>query len=172
MEKVLKKSRRQVSNKEDAGISGSGKSSLAFGILRLAILKREVDRILADAGYCSSPKGADVWVRVNFQSFVAYLAIGRQMVLLSPPRTLSKQGHMANGELSCMVKTPRFRAGCARYGKSARLIQQAHRRLERKSLKKRISTRPGTLECAKYVPVFTTRFRGSTAEILELCRGR
>ena len=71
-----------------------------------------------------------------------------------------------------MVKTPRFRAGCARYGKSARLIQQAHRRLERKSLKKRISTRPGTFEFAKYVLVFTTRFRGSTAEILELCRGR
>ena len=35
--------------------------------------------------------------------------------------------------------------------KSARSIQQAHRRLERKSLKKRISTRPGTFEFAKYV---------------------
>jgi hypothetical protein len=56
--------------------------------------------------------------------------------------------------------------------KSARSIQQAHRRLERKSLKKQISTRPGTFEFAKYVLVFTTRFGGSTAEILELYRGR
>jgi hypothetical protein len=35
-----------------------------------------------------------------------------------------------------------------------------------------MSTRPGTFEFAEYVLVFTTRFRGSTTEVLKLYRRR
>jgi IS4 transposase len=35
-----------------------------------------------------------------------------------------------------------------------------------------MNTRPGTFEFAKYLLVFTTRFRGSTMEVLELYRRR
>jgi IS4 transposase len=35
-----------------------------------------------------------------------------------------------------------------------------------------MKTRPGTFEFARYVVVFTTRFRGSTTEVLELYRRR
>src|ERR1700730_11705804 len=55
--------------------------------------------ILADAGYCSVAgieyicrHGADVLVRVNPQSFVAYSASGRRILLLPRLRTLSKAG--------------------------------------------------------------------------------
>jgi len=53
--------------------------------------------ILADAGYCSVTgieyvwqRGADVLVRINPQSFVAYSASGRRISLLRRLRTLSK----------------------------------------------------------------------------------
>jgi hypothetical protein len=55
--------------------------------------------ILADAGYCSvagidyvRQHGADVLIRVNPQSFVAYSAYGRRIALLPQLRTLSKAG--------------------------------------------------------------------------------
>src|SRR5215472_2875150 len=55
--------------------------------------------ILADAGYCPVAgieyvlqQGADVLVRVNPQSFVAYSAYGRRICLLSRLRNLSKVG--------------------------------------------------------------------------------
>ena len=44
--------------------------------------------------------------------------------------------------------------------------------MHRKASKKQMSTRPGTLEFAKYVLVFTTRSSGSAAEVLELYRMR
>src|SRR6267378_205718 len=64
-------------------------------------------------------------------------------------------------------------AGClCAVRKSACAIQQAHRRLQRKASKKQMITRPGTLECAKYLIVFTTRSSGSTADVLRLYRMR
>jgi len=56
--------------------------------------------------------------------------------------------------------------------KSDCAIQQAHRRLQRNASKKQMITRPGTLELAKYVIVFTTRSSGSTADVLRLYRMR
>ena len=56
--------------------------------------------------------------------------------------------------------------------KSETAIEQAHRRLHRKASKKQMSTKPETLEVAKYVVVFTTRNSVSAAEILEWCRTR
>ena len=42
----------------------------------------------------------------------------------------------------------------------------------RKASKKQLTTRPGTLEFAKYVIVFATRSNGSTADVLRLYRMR
>jgi hypothetical protein len=78
--------------------------------------------ILADAGYCSiagieyvRQRGADVLVRVNPQSFVAYSALGRRISLLPRLRSLSRVGSPANGGLCCMVKVPLLLAGYVRY---------------------------------------------------------
>ena len=86
---------------------------------RLPVAPHEL--ILADAGYCSiagieyvQRQNADVLVRVNFQSFVAYSPHGRRICLLSRLRTVSKVGQ--TGE--CMVETPRLQAGWARYERS------------------------------------------------------
>jgi hypothetical protein len=64
---------------------------------RLSVYPQEL--ILADAGYCSiagiehvQRVGADVLIRVNPQSFVAYSANGRRISLLPRLRTLSKEG--------------------------------------------------------------------------------
>jgi IS4 transposase len=56
--------------------------------------------------------------------------------------------------------------------KSDNAIEQAHRRLHRRASKKQMSTKPETLEVAKYVVVFTTRNNVSAAEILEWYRTR
>ena len=71
---------------------GSGES-----LNRLAVRPHEL--ILADAGYCSVggieyvwQHGADVLVRVNTQSFVAYSSRGTRIALLPRLRTLSKVG--------------------------------------------------------------------------------
>ena len=71
---------------------GSGES-----LNRLPVGPHEL--ILADAGYCSVAgieyvlqQGADVLVRVNPQSFVAYSAYGRRICLLSRLRNLSEVG--------------------------------------------------------------------------------
>src|SRR5262250_847825 len=74
---------------------GSGES-----LNRLPVARHQL--ILADAGYCSISgieyvwkHGADVLVRVNPQSFVAYSAYGRRISLLPRLRTLSKAGQFA-----------------------------------------------------------------------------
>jgi hypothetical protein len=135
--------------------------------------------ILADAGYCSiagiehvQRRGADVLVRVNPQSFVAYSPNGRRMALLPRLRTLSREGQHGEWRVILHAQDSSFAGRLCAVRKSARSIQHAHRRLERKASKKQMSTRPGTFEFAKYVLVFTTRFRGSTTEVLELYRRR
>jgi hypothetical protein len=151
---------------------GSGES-----LNRLPMRPHEL--ILADAGYCSVAgieyvwqHGADVLVRVNPQSFVAYSACGRRIALLPRLRTLSKVGEF--GEWPVVVHAQG--AACAgrlcAVRKSDCAIQQAHRRLQRRASKKQMITRPGTLEFAKYVIVFTTRSSGSTADVLRLYRMR
>jgi hypothetical protein len=94
---------------------GSGES-----LNRLPVGRHEL--ILADAGYCSVAgieyvwqHGADVLVRVNPQSFVAYSADGRRFSLLPRLRTLSKVGQFVNGGFFFMVKARRLRAGCVQY---------------------------------------------------------
>jgi len=77
-----------------------------------------------------------------------------------------------NGGLSCMVKVRRLRAGCVQCERATARFTRAHRRLQRKASKKQMITRPGTLEFAKYVIVFTTSSSGSTADVLRSYRMR
>jgi hypothetical protein len=151
---------------------GSGES-----LNRLPVGPHEL--ILADAGYCSVAgieyvwkHGADVLVRVNPQSFVAYSAYGRRFSFLPRLRTLSKGGQFGEWRVVLHGQGSVFAGRLCAVRKSDCAIQQAYRRLQRKASKKQMITRPGTLEFAKYVTVFTTRSSGSTTEILESYRLR
>ena len=151
---------------------GSGES-----LTRLPVKTGEL--ILADAGYCSvsgieyvSKQRADVLIRVNPQSFVAYHSCGRRFSLLPRLRTLSKAGQL--GEWRVVVhgqESPIMGRLCA-VRKSDRAIQLAHRRLQRKASKKQMITRPETFEFAKYVIVFTTCVRPSPEEVLRFYGAR
>src|ERR1039458_2705279 len=136
---------------------GSGES-----LNRLPVGPHEL--ILADAGYCSVggieyvwQHGADVLVRVNPQSFVAYSPYGRRFSLLPRLRTLSKVGQFGEWRVVLHGQGSAFAGRLCAVRKSDCAVQQAHRRLLRKASKKQMITRPGTLEFAKYVIVFTTR---------------
>ena len=151
---------------------GSGESSN-----RLPVGPHEL--ILADAGYCSVAgiehvwqHGADVLVRVNPQSFVAYSAYRRRMSLLPRLRPLSKVGQSGEWRAVLHSHGSAFAGRLCAVRKSDCAVQQAHRRLLRKASKKQMITRPGTLEFAKYVIVFTTRSSRSTADVLRLYRMR
>ena len=144
---------------------------------RLPVGPREL--ILADAGYCSLAgieyvwqHGADVLVRLNPQSFVAYSASGRRISLLPRLRTLSKVEQFGEWRVVLHGQVSAFAGRLCAVRKSDCAIQQAHRRLRRRASKKQMITRPGTLEFAKYVIVFTTRSSGSTAEVLRSYRMR
>lgn len=151
---------------------GSGES-----LNRLPVGPHEL--ILADAGYCSIAgieyvwqHGADVLVRVNPQRFVAYSAYGRRFSLLPRLRSLSKVGQFGEWRVVLHGQGSSFAGRLCAVRKSDCAIQQAHRRLQRKASKKQMITRPGTLEFAKYVTVFTTRSNGSTADVLGSYRMR
>ena len=151
---------------------GSGES-----LNRLPVAQHQL--VLADAGYCSISgieyvwkHGADVLVRVNPQSFVAYSAYGKRISLLPRLRTLSKAGQFAEWRVVLHGQGSSFAGRLCAVRKSDGAIQQAHRRLQRRASKKQMITRPGTLEFAKYVIVFTTRSSGSTADVLRSYRMR
>jgi Transposase DDE domain len=129
--------------------------------------------ILADAGYCSVAgieyvwqHGADILVRINPQTFVAYSASSRRISLLPRLRTLSRVGQVGEWRVVLHGRDTEFAGRLCAVRKSDRAIQQSHRRFQRKASKKQMVTRPGTLEFAKYVIVFTTCSAGSTEHVL------
>src|SRR5712691_2097837 len=92
--------------------------------------------ILADAGYCSvggieyvSQHGADVLVRVNPQTFVAYSACGRRISLLPRLRTLSKVGQFGEWRVVLHGQGSAFAGRLCAVRKSDCAIQHAHRQL-------------------------------------------
>jgi hypothetical protein len=108
---------------------GSGES-----LNRLPVGPR--DLVLADAGYCSIAgieyvwqHGADVLVRVNPQSFVAYSAYGRRISLLARLRTLSKVGQFGEWRVVLHGQGSALTGRLCAVRKSDCAIQQAHRRL-------------------------------------------
>ena len=137
---------------------------------RLPVAPHEL--ILADAGYCSiagieyvQRQNADVLVRVNFQSFVAYSPHGRRICLLSRLRTVSKVGQTGEWRVVLHGRNSTFAGRLGAVRKSDHAIQQAHRRLLRRASRKPMATRPGRLEFANYVLVFTTHPRCSASEV-------
>jgi hypothetical protein len=152
--------------------AGNGES-----LNRLAVARHEL--ILADAGYCSvagieyvQRKGADVLVRVNPQAFVAYSPQGVRFALLRRLRTLSQAGQVGEWEVVLHGPNTSFRGRVCAVRKSEHAIKLANQRLHRRASKKQMSTKPETLEFAKHVIVFTTRFKESAAKILEWYRMR
>jgi hypothetical protein len=119
-----------------------------------------------------SSKGADVQVRVNPQAFVAYSQQGKRFPLLTRLRGLSQAGQVGEWQVTLHGSTASFRGRVCAVRKNEHAIEQAHWRLQRKASKKQMSTRPETLEVAKYVVVFTTFNSVSAAEILEWYRTR
>jgi hypothetical protein len=96
--------------------------------------------ILADAGYCSVAgieyvwqHGADILVRINPQTFVAYSASSRRISLLPRLRTLSGVGQVGEWRVVLHGRDTEFAGRLCAVRKSDRAIQQSHRRLQRKS---------------------------------------
>lgn len=158
-------------------VTASGGEGNGESLSRLPVARREL--ILADAGYCSiagieyvQQRGADVLVRVNPQAFVAYSQQGRRFNLPTKLQRLAQAGQV--GEWQVILHGPRhlFSGRVCAIRKSEHAIQEAHRRLHRKASKKQMSTKPETLEVAKYVVVFTTCRDASAVQILEWYRSR
>jgi Transposase DDE domain len=152
--------------------AGNGES-----LNRLAVARHEL--ILADAGYCSvagieyvQRRGADVLVRINPQAFVAYTPQGKRFALLTRLLALSQAGQIGEWEVVLHGPNASFRGRVCAVRKGEHAIELANRRLHRRASKKQMSTKPETLEFAKHVIVFTTRYRESAAKILEWYRMR
>lgn len=144
---------------------------------RLPVVPHEL--ILADAGYCSlagidyvHQRGADMLVRINPQSFVAFSPQGTRVALKARLRGLSRAGQMGQWPVVLHCARSSFSGRVCAVRKSELAIRLAHQRLHRRASKKQMHTRPETLELAKYVLVFTTRSIGSVEEILQLYRMR
>ena len=140
---------------------------------------RPGELIIGDAGYWSAAgiefvqqRDADVLVRVNPQSFVAFSPADKRVELLSLVRTLSQPGQIGEWPVVLQGQESRVAGRICAIRKSEHAIQQAHRRVERKASKRQTKTKPETLEYVKYVIVFTTQVRAPPAEILEWYRRR
>jgi hypothetical protein len=148
---------------------GSGES-----LDRLPVGPHEL--ILADAGYCSvagieyvHQRGADVLVRVNPQSFVAYSAYGRRISLLPRLCRLSKAGQFAEWRVVWHGQGSAFAGRLCAVRKSDRAIQRLIGACSAKRVKKQMITRPGTLEFAKLCDRVCDplqRFDGGRSEIV------
>jgi Transposase DDE domain len=113
-----------------------------------------------------------VLVRVNPQSFVTFSSKGKRISLLQRLRSLAEAGQCGEWRVFLHGKHSSFAGRLCAVRKGDLAVQQAHWRLQRKASKKQMSTRPGTLEFAKYVVVFTTRTSGSPMQVLESYRMR
>ncbi len=144
---------------------------------RLPIEAQEL--VLGDAGYWSTAgiefvrsRKADVLVRVNPQSFLAYGPQGRRVALLSRLRAIRQPGEIGEWKVVLRGANASVEGRVCAIRKSEHGIQQAHRRLQRKASKKQTTLKPETLEYAKYVIVFTTLAAESAGEVLECYRLR
>jgi hypothetical protein len=154
-------------------------SGMGEKLERLAIAP--MDLILADRGFCRPEgvaavvrKGAALIVRLHSTSLPLYEG-NRRLAVLERVRQLTQPGQI--GEWPIHVRT----AGGAIQGrlcalrKSEIAASQSERRVTRKTQKNGSqTTRPDTLELARYVLLFTTAPVSdfSAAEVLELYRSR
>lgn len=137
------------------------------------------DLVLGDAGYWSTAgiefvqsRGADVLVRVNPQTFVAYGPRGHRVGLLTRLRSIREPGQIGDWKVVLRGDKASVEGRVCVVRKSENAIQQAQRRLHRRASKKQHVLKPETLEYAKYVIVFTTLESESAEQVLECYRLR
>ena len=107
---------------------------------RLPVVPHEI--ILADAGFCSvagieyvHQRGADVLVRINPQSFVAFSPQGARVALTVRLQGLSRAGQMVQWPVVLHGPRSSFSGSVCAMRKSDLAIRLAHRRLRRRSSK-------------------------------------
>ena len=136
--------------------------------------------VLGDAGYWSTAgiefvrsRKADVLVRVNPQSFLAYGPQGRRVALLSRLRAIRQPGEIGEVE-GGIARSKRFRRGPRLRHPQERTWHSASPSAPaaQGASKKQTTLKPETLEYAKYVIVFTTLAAESAGEVLECYRLR
>jgi hypothetical protein len=139
----------------------------------------EQDLVLGDAAYWSTAgiefvqsRGANVLVRVNPQTFVAYGPRGHRVGLLTRLRTIREPGQMGDWKVLLRGEKASIEGRVCAVRKSENAIQQAQRRLHRRASKKQHVLKPETLEYAQYVIVFTTLQTEPAAQVLECYRLR
>jgi hypothetical protein len=138
------------------------------------------DLILGDAAYCRLPglvamkqKGADVLVRVNPATFLAYGSGKRRFALLQRVGKLTRPGQVREWKVWLRGSSGEEVAGrlCA-IRKSEEAIGRAQLRLRRRASKKQTKLKSETLAFAQYVLVFTTYEQGTAAQVLQWYRMR
>jgi Transposase DDE domain len=137
------------------------------------------DLVLGDAGYWSAAgiefvqsRGADVLVRVNPQTFVAYTPQGHRMGLLTRLRRIRKPGQIGDWKVVLRGDNASIEGRVCAVRKSENAVQRAQRRLYRRASKKQHVLKPETLEYAQYVIVFTTLEAEPAEQVLECYRLR
>jgi hypothetical protein len=137
------------------------------------------DLVLGDAGYWSTvgvefvqSRGAEVLVRVNPRTFVAYGPRGHRVGLLRRLRSIREPGQMGDWPVVLRLDKASIEGRVCAIRKNENAIQHAERRLLRRASKKQHVLKPETLEYAKYVIVFTTLKAESAAQVLECYRLR
>src|SRR6516165_1935158 len=137
------------------------------------------DLVLGDAAYWSTAaiefvqsRRADVLVRVNPQTFVAYGARGHRLGLLARLRSIREPGQIGDWKVVLRGDKASVDGRVCAVRKSENAIQHAQRRLHRRASKKQHILKPETLEYAKYVIVFTTLAVESAEQVLECYRLR
>lgn len=139
------------------------------------------DLILADRGFCR-PAGvaavahqdAALIVRLHSSSLPLYHADGRRFVVLEQISQLTLPGQIGEWGVEVRSAQGAIEGRLCALRKSEQDVARAERRVLRKAQKNGKTTRPATLEFARYVLVFTTvpARDFSAAEVLELYRGR
>ena len=138
------------------------------------------DLILADRGFCRpaglaavARQGAALIVRLHSTSLPLY-EDGQRLALLERLRQLTEPGRIGEWPVEVRDAAGVTPGRLCALRKSEIAVAQAERRVARKAQKNGKTTRPTTLELARYVLLFTTvpasEFSG--AEVLELYRSR
>jgi hypothetical protein len=139
------------------------------------------DLILADRGFCRpvgvaavACRDAALIVRLHSSSLPLDHADGQRFVILDQIRQLTQVGQIGEWMVRLRSAEGVIEGRVCALRKSEQDAARAERRVVRKAQKNGKATRPGTLELAAYVMVFTTVPASdfSAAEVLELYRSR
>jgi hypothetical protein len=139
------------------------------------------DLILADRGFCRPAgvaaverQGGALIVRLHSSSLPLAHAGGQRFVVLEQIRQLTQVGQIGEWRVQLQSAAGVIEGRVCALRKSQQDAARAERRVVRKAQKNGKTTRPGTLELAAYVVVFTTvpARDFSAAEVLELYRSR